>query len=120
MNGQQRSLARMQDKTSEFVFVEDRVPQMVVSRDIEATSAMLAESAKNLAAARMSLVKETPYIQVIDDVRMPLKREKSQMNKYGALGLAGGFIGSLALLMGVFLGLDFLKKQKLEYNSTPL
>jgi len=118
MKGQQRSLARMQDKTSEFVFVEDRVPQMVVTRDIEGTAAMLEESAKSVAAARMSLVQETPYIQVIDDVRMPLTTIVPEKEKYGAIGLAGGFMGSLILLIGIFFGLDYLKKQK--YKSTIL
>lgn len=118
MNGQQRSLARMQDKTSEFVFVEDRVPQMLVSRDIEATSGMLEEASKSLAAARMSLVQETPYIQVIDDVRMPLTPIVPKKEKYGAIGLAGGFVGSLILLVGIFVGLDFLKKQKQAYQSS--
>jgi len=115
MNGQQRSLARMQDQTSEFVFIEDKVPQMKANRDIEATSMMVQEAAKSLAAARMALVQETPFLQVIDDVRMPLIRLEPKKEKFGLIGFAAGFLGSLILIVGVIVGLDFMRKQKAEY-----
>lgn len=117
MNGQTRSLARMQDRTSEFVFMEDKVPQIRANRDIEATSTMLQEAAKSLAASRMALVQRTPFIQVIDDVRLPLAKIEPKKEKFGIIGLLGGFLGSLILIVGIIVGLDFLKKQKAEYKE---
>ena len=118
INGQQRNLARMQDQSSEFVFVEDKVPQVTVSRDIEATTALLQEAAKSLAAARMSLVQETPFIQVIDDVRLPLAKIEANKEKFAAIGFAAGFLIPLILIVGIIVGKDFLKKQKEEFHKT--
>lgn len=115
LSGQQRSLARQQDRSSEFVFIEDRVPQMKISRDIEATSEMLQEASKSLAAARMSLVQETPFLQIIDDVRLPLHQMKPKKEKFGLIGFLAGFLGSFLLIVGIIVGKEFLNKQKAEY-----
>jgi len=115
ISGQQRSLARNQDQTSEFVFIEDKVPQMKMSRDIEATAEMLQEASKSLAAAQMSLVQETPFLQVIDDVRLPLAKLEPKKEKFGLIGFLAGFLGSLILIVGIIVARDFLKKQKEEY-----
>mgnify|MGYP000109031672 CR=1 FL=1 len=98
--------------------MEDRVPQMKMNRDIEATSAMLQEASMSLAAARMSLVQETPFVQVIDDVRLPLVKLESKSLKMGLIGLAAGLLLPLILIIGIIIAKDFLKKQKEEYQQT--
>jgi hypothetical protein len=115
LNGKQRLLARKQDKSSEFVFMEDRVPEMKINRDIDATAEMLQEASKSLAAARMSLVNETPFIQIIDDVRLPLAKMDRKEVKFGIIGFVAGFLIPLLILIGIFFAQEYLKKQKLEY-----
>lgn len=115
LNGKQYQLAKRRDMTSEFVFMEDRVPEMKINRDIGATSEMLQEAAKSLAASRMSLVNETPFIQVIDDVRLPLAKIETQEVKFGIIGFAIGFLLPLLLAVGIVVGKEFLQKQKMEY-----
>ena len=58
------------------------------------------------------------FVQVIDDVRMPLQQIKPANVKFGVIGLIGGLFGSLILIIGIFLGKDFLRKQKEEHNSS--
>lgn len=115
INGQERSLAQMQDKTSEFMFLEDKVPQLKAQRDIGLSSGMLQEAAKSLAAASMSLVQETPFVQVIDDARYPLIVIEAPKEKKGIIGFLAGFFGVLAISAGFVIGVDYLRKQKLEY-----
>lgn len=118
LNGKQRSLAKTQDKTSEFVFIEDRVPQMRMNRDIEATSEMFQEASMSLEAARMSLVQETPYVQVIDDVRLPLVKIEPKPLKMGLIGFAIGLLIPLIIIIGVIIAKDFLRKQKEEFQKS--
>ncbi len=117
VSGQEQSLAKLQDQSGEFVFMADRVPQQSVQRDIGLSSGMLQEAAKSLAAASMSLVQETPFVQVIDDVRLPLAIIEPSKVKKGIIGFALGFLGIFALSGGIILGLDFLRKQKEIYKN---
>jgi len=117
INGQERSLAQMQDKTSEFMFLEDKVPQFKAQRDISLSSGLLEESAKSLAAASMSLVQETPFVQVIDDARFPLTVIEAPKLKRGLIAFLIGFLGVLGIATGIVVGLDYLKKQKEAYSA---
>ena len=115
LNGTQRQLARKQDKSSAFVFREDLTPQFKLSNDIEATSQLLSEATKSLEAAKMSLVQETPFIQVIDDVRLPLSQIEPEKVKYGIIGLLAGIIIPFALIVGFIIAREYMQTQKSLY-----
>lgn len=71
-----------------------RVPSSRRQVDVQANQAILTELVKNLEMARISLRKETPLIQVIDEPVLPLKQ-----NKLGILrGLTFGMILSLVVV----------------------
>jgi len=66
-----------------------RVPSQRRQVDVQANTVILSELVKNLEIAKMSLLQETPLIQVIDKPILPLEKEK--LNKIKT-SLIGGFI----------------------------
>ena len=83
--------------------------------DLQANGALYGELLKNLELAKLSLRRETPLIQVVDQPTLPLKKIKP-----GRLltGLVYAFI--FALLSGLFLLLKrwFLKNKILNSTGT--
>jgi hypothetical protein len=77
-----------------------RVPSQRRQIDAEANKAILVELVKNLELSRISLLKETPLIQVVDAPILPLKKVapgKASSMFVGAFVLV--FLTSIALLM---------------------
>jgi len=75
-----------------------RVPSQRKGIDVQANTAILSELVKNLEIAKMSLLQETPLIEVIDKPILPLDKDGySRLNWL----IIGGIIGSL--LAVVFL-----------------
>lgn len=73
--------------------------------DVQANTAILTQLVQNLELAKMSLMKETPLIQVIDRPVLPLK--KTKMSKRNTLilgGFLGGFLTILVLLIRRIIG----------------
>jgi hypothetical protein len=81
------------------------VPSQRRQVDVQANTAILSELVKNLELAKMSLLQETPLIQVIDRPILPLERDRVGKLK----GLAVG--GITAFFLIVFL-LSVLKLYK--------
>jgi len=83
-----------------------RVPSQKKAVDVTANSAILNELVKNLEIAKMSLLQETPLIQVIDRPILPLEKEK--LGRAKTL-VVGGIIGGFLMLL--FLSIvSFYKK----------
>ncbi len=71
---------------------------------IETNKAILAELIKNLELSKISLVKETPLIQVIDQPVLPLQRDRLGKAKGIILGgLIAGFLIVLFLIIRLFI-----------------
>lgn len=76
------------------------VPSQRRQIDVQANTAILSELVKNLEVAKMSLLQETPLIQIIDRPILPLEREK--LGKLKGLmigGVIAGFLTVLVLLL---------------------
>jgi len=80
-----------------------RVPSQRKQVDVQASSAIYAELVKNLELSKISLLQETPLIQVIDNPLLPLPVEKLGR----ILGLLGG------LILGVFLAAAYVTIAKI-------
>lgn len=80
-----------------------RVPSQSKSVSVQTNTAILTELVKNLEVSRMSLLQETPLIQVIDAPILPLEKEKP--SKIKSL-IFGGFLG-------VFIAVIFLTVDKI-------
>lgn len=99
------------------VAVSDATPNLNPTREVqrvapmqrsqfnaETNKAVLGELVKNLELSRMSLLKETPLIQVVDEPVFPLAKRK--LSKLIALifgGILGGFAACLVLITRRFL-----------------
>ena len=77
-----------------------RIPSIRRQVDVQANTAILTELVKNLEIARMTLLKETPLIQVIDKPILPLNKVKSsKFNQLVIGGILGGFF-AIAFIVG--------------------
>jgi hypothetical protein len=85
-----------------------RVPSQRKQVDVQANTAILTELVKNLELSRMSLRKETPLIQIIDNPILPL--DKQQVGK-AAGAIVGGFV--CGFIMTLFLLLRKILKDSL-------
>lgn len=63
-----------------------RVPSQKRAIDVQANQAILTELVKNLELSKITLRKETPFIQIIDKPILPLKKEKIGKVKAGIIG----------------------------------
>jgi uncharacterized protein involved in exopolysaccharide biosynthesis len=82
-----------------------RVPSAHKEVSVQANQVILAELVKNLELSRMSLLNETPIIEIIDRPISPLVGTK--MGKIKS-GLIGGFLGGF-LIISLIISIDFLK-----------
>lgn len=62
------------------------VPAEVIGRDKVMLSTIYGEIVKNLEISKVALSQETPVIQIIDDVRLPLKKKTSSKMIFGLAG----------------------------------
>jgi len=80
-----------------------RVPSQRRQVDVQANTAILTELVKNLEIAKMSLLQETPLIQVIDRPILPLEKDRIGKLKGFVIGSVIGFmLMAVALLITLF------------------
>lgn len=78
----------------------NRVPSSKRQVDVQANTAILTQLVTNLELAKVALMKETPFIQLIDQPILPLKKEKPGKLKSLILGgLLGVFMSALYVLL---------------------
>jgi len=76
------------------------VPSQRRQVDVTANTAILGELVKNLEISKMSLLQETPLIQIIDKPILPL--EKSKLSKAISL-IVGGIIAVILIVIIISL-----------------
>jgi len=85
-----------------------RIPSAHKEVSVQANQSILAELVKNLELSRMTLLNETPIIEIIDRPISPLIGEKIGKIKGGIIGsIIGGF-----LIVVIIISNDYLKKIK--------
>jgi len=77
-----------------------KVPTQKKQIDVQSRSAIYSEIVKNLEVSKMSLLQETPLIQVLDKPVLPLEKEK--MGRLKAI-VIGGFIAAFLAIAGVLI-----------------
>jgi uncharacterized protein involved in exopolysaccharide biosynthesis len=78
----------------------NRVPSTKRQIDVQANTAILTQLVTNLELAKVTLLKETPLIQLIDQPILPLKKEKPGKLKSMLLGgLLGLFLSAVFLIL---------------------
>ena len=74
-----------------------RSPSLKRQIDVQANTAILTQLVTNLEMAKVTLLKETPLVQIIDRPILPLTKEKANML---FLSIGGGFLG---IAIGFFI-----------------
>lgn len=94
------------------------VAEAQMNRDVAIVTEQYKESVLALSTASIDLERRKPFISVVDDVRLPLLAVWPEPTKKGvAFGLVG-FVLGLALVVGTIMGIDFLKAQKQQFQTT--
>ena len=77
-----------------------RTPSTRRQVDVQANTAILTQLVTNLEMAKVTLLKETPLIQIIDKPILPLKKEKvSKLKSLILFGIVFGFITMFFLIL---------------------
>jgi uncharacterized protein involved in exopolysaccharide biosynthesis len=78
----------------------NRVPSTKRQIDVQANTAILTQLVTNLEMAKVTLLRETPLIQLIDRPTLPLKKDKPSKAKFLLMGgILAGFLTVLYLIV---------------------
>ena len=96
----EEEFAKVKDINQRIVKASGRLKELQLMRSVEVLSTMYLEIVKNLEISKLTLLNQTPIIQIIDRPILPLKvEEKSKI----FLGLLGAFLGGfLSLFFFIF------------------
>ena len=72
-----------------------RLKELQLMREVEVLNTMYLEIIKNLEISKMTLLNQTPIIQIIDKPILPLEEDKISKTLAGILG---GFLGGFLLV----------------------
>ena len=99
----EEEFAKVKDINQRIVKASGRLKELQLMRNVEVLNAMYLEIIKNLEISKLTLLNQTPIIQIIDKPILPLKAEEKSKT---ALGFIGAFVG-------VFISLIFFVFRKL-------
>lgn len=99
----EREFARIKDINQRIIKASGRLKELQLMRQVEVLNTMYLEIVKNLEISKMTLLNQTPIINIIDKPILPLEE---QVLSKSISGFLGGFAGG-------FLALFFFVLQKL-------
>jgi len=103
----EEEFANVKDINQRIVKASGRLKELQLMRRVEVLNAMYLEIVKNLEISKITLLNQTPIIQIIDKPLLPLQIEKKSKS---TLGLLGFFLGG-------FLSLSFFVLRKLFQDA---
>ena len=96
----EEEFAKVKDINQRIVKASGRLKELQLMRRVEVLNAMYLEIVKNLELSKITLLNQTPIINIIDKPILPLQVEKKSKI---ALGFLGAFLGGfLSLIFFVF------------------
>ena len=99
----EEEFAKAKDINQRIVKASGRLKELQLMRNVEVLNTMYLEIVKNLEISKLTLLNQTPIIQIIDKPILPLQVEENSKI----------FLGLLAALLGGFLSLIFFVFRKL-------
>ena len=89
----EEEFAKVKDINQRIVKASGRLQELQLMRRVEVLNAMYLEIIKNLEISKITLLNETPIIQIIDKPILPLEEDKTSKSLTGILGaFLGGFL----------------------------
>ena len=99
----EEEFAKVKDINQRIVKASGRLKELQLMRNVEVLNTMYLEIVKNLEISKLTLLNQTPIIQIIDKPILPLEvKENSKI-----------LLGLLAAFLGGFLSLTFFVFRKL-------
>ena len=96
----EEEFAKVKDINQRIVKASGRLKELQLMRRVEVLNAMYLEIVKNLELSKLTLLNQTPIIQIIDKPILPLEVETKSIT---GLGLLGAFLGGfLSLFFFIF------------------
>ena len=96
----EQEFARVKDINQRIIKASGRLKELQLMREVEVLNTMYLEIVKNLEISKMTLLNQTPIINIIDKPILPL--EEKALSKTMA-GILGGFLGGfLSVFFFVF------------------
>ena len=96
----EEDFARIKDINQRIVKASGRLKELQLMRRVEVLNAMYLEIVKNLELSKITLLNQTPIINIIDEPILPLEEDKKSKT---LAGLLGGFLGGfLSLFFFIF------------------
>ena len=99
----EEEFAKVKDINQRIVKASGRLNELQLMRRVEVLNTMYLEIVKNLEISKLTLLNQTPIIQIIDKPILPLQVEENSKK----------FLGLLAAFLGGFLSLTFFVFRKL-------
>ena len=101
----EKEFARVKDINQRIIKASGRLKELQLMREVEVLNTMYLEIVKNLEISKMTLLNQTPIINIIDKPILPLEEEKLSKTMAGILG---GFLGGLLSVCFFIFGKLFM------------
>ena len=89
----EEKFAKTRDINERIVKASGRLKELQLMRKVEVLNTMYLEIIKNLELSKLTLLNQTPIINIIDKPILPLKQDKRSKSKFAILfGFIGGFL----------------------------
>ena len=89
----EEEFAKVKDINQRIVKASGRLKELQLMRNVEVLNTMYLEIVKNLELSKLTLLNQTPIIQIIDKPILPLEQEFKSKTVLGLLGVfLGGFL----------------------------
>ena len=97
----EQEFARIKDINQRIIKASGRLKELQLMREVEVLNTMYLEIVKNLEISKMTLLNQTPIINIIDRPILPLEEEKLSKSIAGILGgFLGGFLSVCFFVFG--------------------
>ena len=97
----EQEFARVKDINQRIIKASGRLKELQLMREVEVLNTMYLEIVKNLEISKMTLLNQTPIINIIDMPILPLEEEKLSKSIAGILGgFLGGFLSVCFFVFG--------------------
>ena len=97
----EQEFARIKDINQRIIKASGRLKELQLMREVEVLNTMYLEIVKNLEISKMTLLNQTPIINIIDMPILPLEEEKLSKSIAGILGgFLGGFLSVCFFVFG--------------------
>jgi len=97
----EQEFARLKDINQRIIKASGRLKELQLMREVEVLNTMYLEIVKNLEISKMTLLNQTPIINIIDKPILPLEEEKLSKTMAGILGgFLGGFLSVCFFIFG--------------------